>query len=331
MQPNAASSLRLESPRLTNPRLESSLLKSATLVAAVCVIVASAFLPNARAQESQAPAPLYDKAIFHDPIPSDQLAFLNHFAGLPSKDLVRSKQYRKLMESVILDCTFHYGRDMALADVLEMVLTGSPLPVEIYDNRYVMVSGRSGPYLRGRGFMWIDMRDGIALGGFYFHPINGEPTPTVTIFSKQVKEESLKMSQLPAAFAVDLSRWAAEPGISRVTTRYFIGGVDRKILLEHDEDFCAPVEGKTASADCEQINAEAADIDLDAAYYLEQTDHATNATAWMIAGPDQAAWIELRDDTCRAVSDQLRCRIRVTRERTHVIINRHSVAQLPHK
>jgi hypothetical protein len=34
----------------------------------------------------------------------------------------------------------------------------------------------------------------------------------------------------------------------------------------------------------QQINADAADIDLNAAYYVEQTHHATNATAWMITG-----------------------------------------------
>jgi uncharacterized protein YecT (DUF1311 family) len=331
MATDAASSHRLASPRLRSSRLKSATLTFAALFAALCLMASSVLPTNTAAQDSQAPAPLYDKAIFHNPIPSDQLAFLTRFEGLPSKELVRDKQYRKLMHSVILDCTFHYGWDMPLAEALEKVLTGSPLPVQIHDKRYVMVSGRSGPYLRGRGFMWIDTQDGIALGGFYFHPTNGEPTPTVTIFSKQVKEESLKMSQLPAAFAVDLSRWSAESGVPTVTTRYFIGGIDRKILLEHDEDFCSPVESTTAPAHCEQMNADAADIDLDAAYYLEQTDHATNATAWMINGPDQVAWIQLRDNTCRVVPDRLRCRIRVTRERTHIIINRHSVAQLPHK
>jgi len=65
------------------------------------------------------------------------------------------------------------------------------------DGRYLMLSGRSGPYLAGRGFVWIDLQDGIVLGGFSFHPTNGEPTPTATVFSKQVKEESIKMSQLP--------------------------------------------------------------------------------------------------------------------------------------
>ena len=52
---------------------------------------------------------------------------------------------------------------------------------------------RGGP----RGFIWIDMQQGIALGGIFFHPTNGEPTPTLTLFSKQVEENSLEMSQLP--------------------------------------------------------------------------------------------------------------------------------------
>jgi hypothetical protein len=37
------------------------------------------------------------------------------------------------------------------------------------------------------------------------------------------------------------------------------------------------------------MNADAADMDVTAAYYLEQTHHATNATAWMIEGDDQVA------------------------------------------
>jgi hypothetical protein len=61
------------------------------------------------------------------------------------------------------------------------------------------------------------------------------------------------------------------------------------------------------------MNADAADTDLIAAYYLEQTNHATNATEWMITDPDAAAWIRVRDNTCRIV---------MTRERTHLIIRR---------
>jgi uncharacterized protein YecT (DUF1311 family) len=312
---------------------------SPIVLAALALIAAANAQENAptapssdpNSQEPQAPVSHYDKAIFLSPIPSDQLTFLNRFAAKAVKDLIHDKQYRQLMQSVIPDCMFHYGWDFMLGDSLDKVLTGSHVPVQIREGRYVTVSGHSGPYLQGRGFMWIDMQDGIALGGFYFRPTNGEPTPTVTIFSRQVREDFLKMSQLPPAFAEELTRWSAESKIPVVATRYFIGGTNRKILLEHDENYCAPAEGKAAPSDCQQLNADAADIDLAAAYYLEQTNHATNATAWMIVGAEQVAWIQVRDDTCRIAPNRLHCRIRITRERIHVIINRHSVAQVPHK
>src|ERR1700736_4931506 len=131
------------------------------------------------------PAAQFDKAIFRATISSDQLGFLNNFAGRDSDQAVRDKKYRKLLHNAVPNCVFHYGSDMPLFDALDMVLKGSTLPVQIRKGRYMMVSGGSGPYLSGRGFMWMDMQEGIALGGFYFHPTNGEPTPTVTIFSKQ--------------------------------------------------------------------------------------------------------------------------------------------------
>jgi hypothetical protein len=103
----------------------------------------------------------YDKAIFQKPIPPDQLAFLNQYAGAPSDKLYRDKQFRKVMRAAIPDCVFHYGRDMTLSDALDLVLKGSTLPVQIRDGRFVTLSGRRGPYLAGRGFLWIDMQDGI--------------------------------------------------------------------------------------------------------------------------------------------------------------------------
>ncbi len=318
------------------------------VIAALFLIATPALRANASGQESgsaqesnppprssapQPPVSNSDKVVFQNPIPGTQLTFLNHFAGSASKDVIRDKQYRKLMHSVITNCMFHYGSDMPLSDALEKVLDGSPLPVQIRDGRYVMVSGKSGPCLMGRGFMWIDMQDGIALGGFYFRPTNGEPTPTVTIFSKQVKAESLKMSQLPAAFAGDLGEWSVEFRVAPVTTPYFISGSNEKILLEHDEDYCTPMAGTTAppQEECEQMNGDAADLDENAAYYLEQTNHATNATAHMINGDDQVAWIQVREDTCRISPDPLGCHIRITRERTRVIIHRHPVPNVARK
>jgi uncharacterized protein YecT (DUF1311 family) len=279
-------------------------------------------VPNTAQDLGQNTAQNYDRSIFQKPISAEQLAFLSRFAGASSNDLIRDRQYRKLMKAVIPDCIFHYGWDMMLADAMEKVLAGSKIPVQIRDGRYLMASGRSGPYLGGRGFLWIDLHDGVALGGVYFHPTNGEPTPTVTIFSRQVREQSLRLRQLPPAFAEDLSQWAADANVPAVTTRYFITGSNRKILLEHDEDYCAQLRATTGPTDeCEKRNADAADIDMNAAYYLDQTHNATNGTAWMIVGADQKSWLQLRDNTCDGRADRLRCWIRMTRDRTMVIMN----------
>ncbi|HLW55398.1 MAG TPA: hypothetical protein VKW06_21395 [Candidatus Angelobacter sp.] len=275
--------------------------------------------PEQPAPAESADASQYNKAIFQNPIPSEQLSFINRFAGATSGEVVRDRQFHKLMQHLLPDCMFHYGHDMPLLEAMDTVLHDSREQVEIRDGRYFVVSGHSGPYLLGRGFLWIDLQDGIALGGFYFHPTNGEPTPAVNIFSSQVKEEYLAMSELPPAFADELSRWSDESRVPPITTRYFINGAKRKILLEHDEDYCARMDGGAAPEGCEQMNSDAADIDMDAANYLEQTHHATNATAWMITGQEQKVWLQVRVRTC---GDLLPCRVRLTRERVHVIIHR---------
>lgn len=295
----------------------------------------------ADAQPAQDQASQYNKVIFQNPISGNELAFLRKFEGAASGDVVRDKQFHKLMKSVIPDCMFHYGHDMPLLEAMETVLNGSPQPARIRDGRYFVVSGRSGPYLQGRGFLWFDLQDGIALGGFYFHPTNGEPTPAVNVFSRQVKEQFLALSELPPAFVQDLTEWSEDYRVPPVTTRYFITGSNRKILLEHDEDYCgagdadstpsepapgpgsdhgpAPAASAPADSECQRMNADAADIDMDAANYLEQVHYATNATAWMITGEDQKTFIRVRATTC---GDFLPCRIRLTRERVHVIIRR---------
>jgi hypothetical protein len=270
---------------------------------------------------SQGPLSNYDPALFQKRIPKEQLAFLSQFAGMPSNQLYRDKQFRKLMHSFVPDCTFHYGEDKSLDDALNEVIEGSSEPVQIRDGRYVMLSGHQGPYLSGRGFLWIDMQEGIGLGAFYFHPTNGEPTPVVNIFSRQVvKEMLLEMSELPPAFAEDLVAWSHADRVPELTTRYFITGSNQKILLEHDEDYCMPTSGPGYN-DCDQLNADASDKDMDAASYLEQTHHVTNATAWMINDPDQMVWIGMRDRTCGGVLDPLGCHVRMTRERTHIILH----------
>jgi uncharacterized protein YecT (DUF1311 family) len=265
-----------------------------------------------------------DAVVIQKPLASDQLTFINDFAGRSSRDAVKYGKYRKLIHAVVPDAPYHYHRDMPLSDALETVLTNAPLPVDIRDGRYAMVSSEAERGAGGLGFLWTDMHDGIALGGFSFHPTNGEPTPTLTIFSKQIKDESLELNQLPAAFAEDMYRWSAATGVPPVITRYFINSAGIKIVLEHDEDYCVHPDGSPAPpADvCEQMNEDAANVDLEAAYFMERTGYASNATARTAVESDQVVWIKLRDETCKEGPERLKCRIRMTHERTRVLIAR---------
>lgn len=275
---------------------------------------------SAAMPDAAIPGSHYDKAMFLKPIPAAQLDFIKGFVGASSYDLYRDRQFRKLMKSFVPDCMFHYGRDKPLSDALDEVFDHSSVPIEIREGRYVLLSGMEGKYLGGRGFLWIDLQDGIGLGAFFFRPTNGEPTPAMNVFSRQVKEDYLSLSELPPAFAEDFWRWSETAGVAPVTIRYFLTGSNRKVLLQHDEDYCRYQDGSAAPADsgCEQMNADAADFDLTAAEYTEETHHTTNATAWMLNGEDQA-WLTVRNQRCGGVVDPLGCRILVTHERIYVI------------
>jgi hypothetical protein len=297
---------------------------ASTLFFAAQLVVAGGLLQlNAAAQDaSTAPPPPAGPppppAVFANRIPSSQLAFLIDFAGHPSKEVFKDKRFRSAMKMVTPRTEYHYGRDMPLTEASETVMDGSQEPVEVREGRYAMVPGDRGPYLRGRGFLWFDIQEGIALGGFYFQPTNGEPSPTLTIFSRQLKVEYLSMSQLPLDFAGDLIQWATEERIRPVVTRYFIPDNGKKYVLVHDEDYCDhPANAPAPPQDeCQALNADAADTDVNAAYFMKETHNQANATAWML-GPDQVAWIGIRERTCGV---GLACRIRVTRERTRVLI-----------
>ncbi len=294
--------------------------------------------PTPQAQQPPIPVPPpppFNVNLFQNRVPAPALAFLSQFDGAPSGALYHDRQFRKLLNATVPNCMFHYGSDMPLTDALDKVLPGSSVPVQIRDNRYLLVSGQRGPYLGGRGFIWIDMQDGIVLGGFFFRPTNGEPTPTLAAFSRQIKtkDHALAITQLPPAFQDDLIQWSTQSGVAPITTRYFLTGNDKRILLEHTEDYCAPGPDPNAVPpapdECAQMDADAAEIDMNAAYYLEQVNYATNATAWMINGEDQIAWIAIRDRTCIG-PNPLPCRIRMTRERTRVIVTRPPVVHPPH-
>lgn len=251
-------------------------------------------------------------------IPADQLSFLKDYAGQPTKALLKDKRFNNLMKATFSHTQYHYGRDMPLSDAVRTVLDGSTLAVEVREGRYVSVYGNNSPYLSGRSFLWFDMQTGVALGAFYFHPTNGEPSPTVTVFSRQLTDHELTMGQLPEPFAEDLQQWQEGSRIPSISPRYFIPENGKKYVLVHDEDYCwRPPGAFPADPDaCQQMNASAADDDMNAAYFMQETGNSANATAWML-GADQVAWIGIRDRRCGA---GLACRISITRERTRVLI-----------
>jgi uncharacterized protein YecT (DUF1311 family) len=72
-------------------------------------------------------------------------------------------------------------------------------------------------------------------------------------------------------------------------------------------------------SDCLQMTADAADVDMNTAYYLEQVNYATNATAYMLVGNDQRAFLQYRTNYCGRVANPLGCRILITRQQVHVI------------
>jgi uncharacterized protein YecT (DUF1311 family) len=205
------------------------------------------------------------------------------------------------------------------------MLDGAPLPIDVREGRYVMIGSHGGLNIRGRGFVWFDIKEGIGLGGVFFAPINGEPSPTLAVFSRQLNQNTLAMSQLPDAFAQDVAQWAAVSAVPRITTRYFIPDDGKKYVLVHDEDYCwsGPNTPAPDQEACEQKNAEAAEIDMNAAYFMEESHNAANATAWRL-GQDQVAWIGIRNQSCGIGAAGLPCRIQITRRRTRLLLGQHS-------
>jgi hypothetical protein len=268
-----------------------------------------------------APVPPPPPAVFQNRIPADQISFLNDYAGKTANEIQKDKRFRNVMKQVIPHTEYHYGHDMPLSDTVESLLDGGPLPIDIREGRYAMVASHSGPYLSGKAFVWFDMQEGIALGGVYFHPTNGEPTPTLAIYSRQLSDTDLSMGQLPVAFQQDLAQWILVANPRWVSTRYFIPENGKKYVLVHDEDYCAGAVGTppVSPERCEELNAEAADVDVNAANFMAETHNAANATAWML-GQDQLAWIGIRDQSCGGGPVGLPCRIRFARQRTRVLI-----------
>lgn len=272
------------------------------------------------AAEATEPTLVPPPAVLAPTIPPTQLAFLTQFAGQPAKVLMKNQQFRAVMNKVVPNSLYHYGHDLPLVLAEELVLKDSEVPVEVAAGRFVTVAGSRKRAMHGRGLLWFDLETGQALGVFSFHPTNGEPTPTLTVFSKQLKDKTLSMGQLPPAFERKVVEWSDTEKIPTVTPRYFIPVNGRKYPLLHDEDYCANPPGMPAIPQtiCAQMNADAAEADMDAAYFMKEAANTANATEWRIE-QDQVLWLAYRQTTC---GTGLPCRIEVTRRRTRELVSK---------
>jgi hypothetical protein len=303
-----------------------------TLAAAAICLPAQQPAPAAQdgAAQAEMPPPAEGPppvANFKDPIPAARMAFLNDYAGKAPKDLRKDKRFKELEKDITPSTRYFYHYDIPLSDARDEVFDNDPQPVSVRDGRYVMVSSAGGgdQHMFGRGFMWFDMQAGIGIGGIYFHPTNGEPTPTLAIFSRQLTDTSLSMGQLPEAFVDDLDQWAGTARVHRISPRYFIPANGKKYVLLHDEDYCFHPDNAPKPEGCDEMNADAADADMNAAYFMQETHNASDANAWML-DPDQIAWLGVRDSTCGL--NGFACRIAITRRRTGQLIGRPAPA--PH-
>lgn len=284
--------------------------------------LAGAQQPDAGETQAAPPVLPQQPAVFHNLIPTAELGFLAGYDGKMPRELERDKRFRHIEGQITPATTYFYHHDRDLSETRDLVLDEEPLPVSVRDGRYVMVSSAGGPNqnMHGRGFIWIDMQTGIGLGGVYFRPSNGEPTPTLTIFSKQLTDTYLGINQLPPEFLADLNQWALIAKVHATSPRYFIPANKKKYALIHDFDYCAHPAGTAAppADECEEMNAEAADADLEAAWFMKATGHLSDATAYLLA-PDYTAWMAVRARACGA---GLACRVVYTRRKTMELLGR---------
>lgn len=270
---------------------QSPVAPSPGLVSAVAApaVARPAHLAPTRSATGNGKKPL--PTTFERTIPSSDLLFLNDLANQPSSTVLRDSTFRQLVGAVTPFAPFHFGTDKPLSNALEEMFSTSEIPVQIRDNRYVMVTGRRTPESGGRGrtFLWVDMQQGIALGGIFFYPSNGEPSPTLTLFSNQVSADSVRIEQLPPAFLEDFSRWSADAAVPLSTARYFINASNKKSVLAHDEDTCGSSAGSASlgAETCTQQKLEAAAVDRQAGAFLARVHYAPNGTAHTLSDPFQ--------------------------------------------
>jgi uncharacterized protein YecT (DUF1311 family) len=218
---------------------------------------------------------------------------------------------------------FHFHFDMPVFQALQGILGGAGRPVAGHDERYVLLSACDDASCRAAvSFVWVDLQQGLAFSGIAFGPTNGEPTPTLTIFSAQVGDQITKLDQLPTAFRQDLDRWTTEAGLPAVIARYFVNGIGDKSVLPHEEDDCGTPSGLAPHASpCKLVTLKVAEQDLAAVIYLLNRHFAEGTSSRLLIQASQIKWLESRENACAPLElpEALACRVTQTRARVRML------------
>jgi uncharacterized protein YecT (DUF1311 family) len=168
------------------------------------------------------------------------------------------------------------------------------------------------------------MRHHLEIGAIEFAPTNGEPTPTLTLFSRQVLDIVTRRVQLPTDFIEDLAAWSRASRRRTTPARYFVNADGLKTVVMHDEDNCHGADQSSLEATlCASMNLDEADQDLAAAYYLLFNTFEDGTPMRAALKTDQDKWVADRRTTCGTGSDgpALACRIKAARARETTLTN----------
>jgi beta-lactamase regulating signal transducer with metallopeptidase domain len=269
------------------------------------------------------------------PMDVKQLAWLSRYAGRPTFEVTSDSRFHSLVQAATPNAIFHLGYDMPLSQAIESMLNGPSFAAELRDGppngpngRYLMISAQRSERGIGQSFYWFDLQQGLTFGGIFFSPTNGEPTPTLTIFSNQIGDRITEASQLPAAFLQDLEIWRASRNVPPAAVRYFINASGWKSVLMHDA--CNPANGSPAGdpSECQAMNEAAGESDMQASLYLLRIHYAEGSPARVQLEAAQSQWEASELGGCEGKPDRLGCRARLTSARARELSDIYSGSHL---
>lgn len=258
------------------------------------------------------------------PLELNLIDWLKDYANQTTFEVISDKKFGNMILAATPPAVFHFGADMMLSDAVTLILHGPAFPVQLRDGRYLMISAERSARGGGESFYWFDLQRGMTFGGVFFRPSNGEPTPSLTVFSGQVADRITSDTQLPRDFLRDLETWRTARNVPAVVVRYFVNGLAWKAPLLHESDACAAAGAGTASAECQAVDEQAAELDMQAALYLLRSRYAEGTPAATQLDAAQAQWQTSLETACAGKADAPACRAQMARQRAQDLVKTYS-------